>query len=273
MSENDYRLSKCTHENKRTIFEINGIDIGSGQLIIMAGPCAVESQKQIFDIAEFVSKTGANVLRGGTFKMRTSPYSFQGLGEEGLSYLQSAGKKFELATISEVTSLKTLDLVAKYVDILQIGTRNMYNFDLLKEAALTNKPILLKRAFSATYHDLLMAAEYILSSGNSKIILCERGIRTFENYTRNTLDIAAVPALRELTHLPVIVDPSHGTGKRNLVSPMAKAAIAAGADGIIVEVHPEPDKATSDAQQTIDLITFKNLVVDINTIKSALSFR
>jgi len=257
------------HPNK-SVIDINGVKIGGDEVIAIAGPCSIESEKQIFTIAKSIAASGAKILRGGAFKPRTSPYDFQGLGEDGLRYMHDAGKTYNLQTISEVMSVQQVELVAKYVDILQVGARNMQNFDLLKAVGQIKKPILLKRGFSATYEDLLMAAEYILSSGNPNIILCERGIRTFETYTRNTLDIAAVPVLHELSHLPIIVDPSHGTGKRSLVAPMAKAAVAAGADGIMVEVHPNPDESLSDAKQTIDPESFAKLMMSLIEIKRAI---
>lgn len=263
---NPFKLAgKDFHLNK-TIIDVRSVKIGGNDLAIIAGPCAVESEEQIFETAKLVANGGANILRGGTFKPRTSPYDFQGLGEVGLRYLHDAGNAYNLRTISEVMSIHQIELIAKYVDILQIGARNMQNFDLLKAVGQTKKPVLLKRGFSATYKDLLMAAEYILSAGNSEVILCERGIRTFETYTRNTLDITAVPVLHELSHLPVIVDPSHGTGMRHLVVPMARAAVAAGADGVMVEVHPEPDKALSDAAQTISPEVFSDMVISLKTI-------
>ncbi len=267
---NQFKLAGKDFYLNKTIVDVNGLKIGGDDLTIIAGPCAVESEAQIFETAKLVAKGGANILRGGTFKPRTSPYDFQGLGEEGLRYLHDAGKAYKLRTISEVMAIQQMDLVAKYVDILQVGARNMQNFDLLKALGRIKKPVLLKRGPSATYKDLLMAAEYILSAGNGEIILCERGIRTFETYTRNTLDIATVPVLKELSHLPIIVDPSHGTGKRSLVLPMARAAVAAGADGVMVEVHPDPDKALSDAAQTIDPQVFSDMVVSLCAISKTI---
>lgn len=256
----------------RTIVDVKGIRIGGDSLVIMAGPCAIESKESIFEIAEAVASAGASVLRGGAFKPRTSPYDFQGLGEEGLKYLAEAAQKYGLLTISEVMDIEQADIVAEYIDILQIGARNMQNFSLLKAVGKIRKPVMLKRGFSSTYKDLLMAAEYILSEGNHEVMLCERGVRTFETYTRNMLDIAAVPALKQLSHLPVIVDPSHGTGLRSLVVPMSMAAAAAGADGLIVEVHTNPDKAFSDAKQTIDVETFRSLVRFVAAIKNTISY-
>lgn len=238
-------------------------------LTVIAGPCSIESEDQIHLTAQKVAAAGANILRGGAFKPRTSPYDFQGLGEEGLRYLQSAAKQNNLLCISEVMDTQEIDLVAKYVDILQVGSRNMQNFSLLKQVGKVGKPVLLKRGFSATYHEFLMAAEYILQSGNPNVILCERGIRTFETHSRNTLDLAAIPILKELSHLPIIIDPSHGTGLRYAVTPMAMAAVAAGADGIMIEVHPFPDQAISDAKQTISTEMFFLLMQKIKKIANA----
>lgn len=251
---------------QHTIIDIKGQTIGGDALTIMAGPCSIESEENIFTTAKLVAEFGATILRGGAFKPRTSPYDFQGLGEPGLRFMHDAATKYGLLSISEVMEIEQIDLVAKYVDILQIGARNMQNFSLLKAVGKIGKPVMLKRGFSATYKDFLMAAEYIMSEGNFNVILCERGIRTFETFTRNTLDIAAVPVLHQLTHLPVIVDPSHGTGIRELVVPMARAAVAAGADGVMVEVHPEPDKALSDAKQTIGVEAFAEMVQSFKMI-------
>ena len=262
------KLASREIKKERTVINVKGVDIGGNDLVIMAGPCAVESRESIFEIAEAVASAGASVLRGGAFKPRTSPYDFQGLGEDGLKYLAEAAGKYRLLTISEVMDVEQVETVARYIDILQIGARNMQNFSLLKAVGKINKPVMLKRGFSSTYNDLLMAAEYILSEGNPNVVLCERGIRTFENYTRNTLDIAAVPVLKQLSHLPIIVDPSHGTGIRSLVTPMAMAAVAAGADGLIVEVHTDPDKAFSDAKQTIDIEMLKAMVKSASLIKN-----
>lgn len=265
-----YKLAGREHKSQRTVITVNDISIGDGNLTVMAGPCSIESREQVFKIAEAVSKMGATILRGGAFKPRTSPYDFQGLGEEGLRYLSEAATEHNLLSVSEVMDTQDVDLLAKYVDILQIGARNMQNYSLLKQAARAGKPIFLKRGFSSTYNDLLLAAEYILSEGNPNVILCERGIRTFETYSRNTMDIAAVPILKELSHLPIIVDPSHGTGIRNMVKPMACAAVAAGADGIMVEVHYEPDKAMSDAKQTIDFHMFSDMMLTLDRVKQAI---
>ncbi len=264
-----YKLAGYDLKKERTILNINGQTIGGDVFMVMAGPCAIESEEQIDVTARMVAKAGAGVLRGGAFKPRTSPYDFQGLGERGLQYMSLAAKKHHLLSVSEVMSVHAIDLVASYVDILQIGARNMQNFSLLKEAGRTAKPILLKRGLSATYTDFLMAAEYILQTGNPNVILCERGIRTFEPYARNTLDLAAVPILQSLSHLPVVVDPSHGTGLRNIVPTMAYAAMAAGANGLMVEVHPNPDEALSDAKQTISTETFAKMMGRLRVIGDA----
>lgn len=241
-----------------------GANIGAGQLVIMAGPCAVEGEDQLMKTARILKEAGAGVLRGGAFKPRTSPYSFQGMEEEGLKILKKVAEKFGLLTVSEVVDPINVGMVATYVDILQVGTRNMQNFYLLKELGRINKPVLLKRGMSATVEEWLMAAEYIISGGNHRVILCERGIRTFETYTRNTLDISAIPVVKELSHLPVIADPSHGTGRWQLVPAMSKAAIAAGADGLIVEVHPCPEEALSDGPQSL---SFDNFLLMMDSLK------
>lgn len=266
------KLASKEIKKERTVIKVKGVDIGGDDLVIMAGPCAVESRESIFKIAQAVASAGAFILRGGAFKPRTSPYDFQGLGEKGLKYLAEAADKYGLLTISEVMDVEQVNTVAGYIDILQIGARNIQNISLLKAVGKISKPIMLKRGFSSTYKDFLMAAEYILSEGNPNIMLCERGIRTFEPYTRNTLDIAAVPVLKQLSHLPVIIDPSHGTGSRSLVTPMAMAAVAAGADGLMVEVHTNPDKALSDAKQTIDIEMFNAMVKSTKSIREV-SFR
>lgn len=263
-------LNKKQTPTHRTVISIKDHQIGAGLLTIIAGPCSVESEEQIHETAALISQSGAHILRGGAFKPRTSPYDFQGLAEEGLRFLKNAAEKNNLLCISEVMDTQDIDLVANYVDILQIGSRNMQNFSLLKQIGRTGKPVLLKRGFSATYHEFLMAAEYILQSGNPNVILCERGIRTFESYTRNTLDLAAIPVLKELSHLPIIVDPSHGTGMRSAVLPMAYAATAAGADGLMVEVHPTPDAALSDAKQTISPLLFSEMMHKLKKITNAL---
>jgi 3-deoxy-7-phosphoheptulonate synthase len=238
---------------------------------VIAGPCSVESREQILEVAEAVKKAGAVALRGGAFKPRTSPYSFQGLGEEGLKLLKEAKEKTGLPIVTEVLDTRDVSLVAKYADVLQIGARNMQNFTLLREVGKVGKPVLLKRGPGATIEELLMSAEYILSEGNRNVILCERGIRTLETYTRNTLDLSAVPVIKKLSHLPVIVDPSHGTGRWDLVPPMAKAAVAAGADGLIIEVHPHPDEALSDGPQSLKPDTFAELMSDLKHVAQAVN--
>lgn len=261
-----FKLASRELRKQPTVVRIGTTEIGNGTFAVMAGPCSIESEEQIFETAAAVAQSGANILRGGAFKPRTSPYDFQGLGELGLQYMQKAAKAHGLLSVSELMDPHDLDVVAEHVDIIQIGARNMQNFSLLKQVGKAGKPILLKRGLSATYMDFLMAAEYILQTGNPNVILCERGIRTFETYARNTLDIAAVPILKELCHLPVIIDPSHGTGIRQMVAPMAYAAIAAGADGIMVEVHPTPDKALSDAKQTISPAMFSEMMTKLREL-------
>ncbi len=261
-----YKLaSKEWHESRTTITipvpeGHKPVLIGNNHFVVMAGPCSVESREQIIETAKVVKQTGAHILRGGAFKPRTSPYSFQGLEEEGLKYLAEAREQTGLPVVTEVVTPGDVALVASYSDILQIGARNMQNFALLKEVGKTKKPILLKRGMSSTLKELLMSAEYIMAQGNEQVILCERGIRTFEDYTRNTCDLSAVPALKQLSHLPIIVDPSHGTGLRSLVPAMSKAAVAVGADGLIIEVHPNPEKAWSDGPQSLDFQQFTELM-------------
>jgi 3-deoxy-7-phosphoheptulonate synthase len=248
---------------------VNGIEIGGREVIIIAGPCAVESMEQLVETAVSVKSGNAKILRGGAFKPRSSPYSFQGLGEEGLKMLHEISIKTGLPVVTEVMDTRQVEIVCRYADMLQVGSRNMQNFPLLKEVGMTHKPVLLKRGMMATIEEFLLAAEYILSQGNEQVVLCERGIRTFENSTRNTLDLSAVPMLKKLSHLPVIVDPSHGTGLRWMVPAMAKAAIAAGADGIIVEVHYKPDEALCDGHQSIDLNEFRQMMKDLSRIAEA----
>ncbi|MBE3090788.1 MAG: 3-deoxy-7-phosphoheptulonate synthase [Candidatus Atribacteria bacterium] len=264
-----YKLASREFKSFDTIVKVKDVVIGGKEVVVMAGPCVVENKKQIFETAQQVKAAGAKILRGGAFKPRTSPYSFQGLGEEGLKLLAQAGEETGLVVVTEVMSVNQIELVGKYTDIFQVGARNMQNFVLLQELGKTKKPILLKRGLSATIEELLLSAEYILSQGNYEVILCERGIRTFENYTRNTLDLSAVPALKRLSHLPVIVDPSHATGRWRLVSPMAKAAIAAGADGLLIEVHPDPKSSLSDGAQTLRLDTFTQLMKELSPIVQA----
>ncbi len=266
-----YKLVSREFREKDTVVKISkDVAIGAGQKIaVMAGPCSVESKDSILEIAEIVKKSGANVLRGGAFKPRTSPYAFQGLGEEGLKYLAAARKKTGLPVVTEVMDTREVALVAKYADVLQIGARNMANFNLLKEVGKTQKPVLLKRGPGSTVKELLMSAEYVISEGNKNIILCERGIKTFETATRNTLDLNAVPLIKKLTHLPVIVDPSHGTGEWDLVPAMAKASIAAGADGVMIEVHTQPEAAMSDGGQSLKPETFAALMKELKQVAKA----
>ncbi|MGH7730062.1 MAG: 3-deoxy-7-phosphoheptulonate synthase [Candidatus Eiseniibacteriota bacterium] len=268
-----FKLTSRAFQPHDTVISVGRCAIGSPQLAIMAGPCSVEGEQQAFTIAAAVAKAGATVMRGGAYKPRTSPYSFQGLGEEGLKLLRRAADAHGLAVVSEVMDTQQVALVARYADILQIGARNMQNYSLLKEVGHVEKPVLLKRGLAATIEEWLMSAEHILSHGNSQVILCERGIRTFETYTRNTLDLNAIPVVKELSHLPVIVDPSHGTGIRNKVAPMARAAIAAGADGLIIEVHHDPDHALSDGAQSLYPEQFDQLMGQVRTIASVLGRR
>lgn len=266
-----YRLVSREFKKENSIIPIQGgIQIGRGRLHVIAGPCSVESAQGIRTIAHKVKKAGATILRGGAYKPRTSPYEFQGLGEEGLKYLAEAGRECGLATVSEVLDPRDVGLICRYVDILQIGARNMQNFSLLKEVGKVDKPVLLKRGISATIKEWLMSAEYILSNGNFKVILCERGIRTFETATRNTLDINAVAVVKQLSHLPVIVDPSHATGKWDLVAPAARAGVAAGCDGLIIEVHENPEEAFSDGPQSLKPENFEILMRDLQKIASAM---
>jgi len=247
----------------RTRVRVNGTEIGGDEFIVMAGPCSVESEEQIMRAAEGVARSGAKILRGGAFKPRTSPYDFQGMELEGLKLLQKAKKVTGLAIVTEVMGDREVELVAQYADIMQVGARNMQNFVLLKALGKCGRPVLLKRGMSSTVKELLMSAEYVVAHGNPEVILCERGIRTFETVTRNTCDISAVPALNELTHLPVILDPSHATGKRSLVPALARAGVAIGADGLIVEVHPAPEKAFSDGAQSLDLAQFEKMMLEL----------
>jgi 3-deoxy-7-phosphoheptulonate synthase len=262
------KVSRQTH-TENTIVNVNGVKVGGSEVVIIAGPCAVESKEQLFQTARAVHGEGARILRGGAFKPRSSPYSFQGLGEEGLKLLSQIRLETSMPIVTEVMDTRQVELVAAYADILQIGSRNMHNYPLLKEAGMIGKPILLKRGMMATIEEFLLAAEYILNVGNSQVILCERGIRTFETATRNTLDLSAVPMLKQLSHLPVIVDPSHGTGIRWMVPAMAKAAVAAGADGLIMEVHYKPEEALCDGYQSMDLNEFALLMADLNRIARA----
>lgn len=258
------------NKKNKPFIEIKKEKIGEKKPFIIAGPCSIESYEQLYFAAKVVKNRGAQALRGGAFKPRTSPYAFQGLKEEGLKILHQIGKEFDLITVSEVLDSKDIDLVARYTDVLQVGSRNMHNSSLLKELGALRHPILLKRGFAATYQEFLYAAEYILNKGNEKVILCERGIRTFETYTRNTLDLNIVAAIKELSHLPIIVDPSHGTGKRSLVLPMARAAIAAGAHGLLIEMQPDPEKSISDKDQTISPEEFEQMMDQIHRVHQAI---
>ena len=258
-----YKFVSKEFRKEKTVIRVNGREIGGSEFMMMAGPCSVESERQIMETAEAVAAAGATMLRGGAFKPRTSPYDFQGMEEEGLKLLRKAKDATGLGIVTEVMSDRDVELVADYADMLQIGARNMQNFSLLKNLGKCGRPILLKRGLSSTLKELLMSAEYIVAHGNPNVILCERGIRTFETATRNTCDIAAVAALNELTHLPIVVDPSHATGKRSLVPPLARAAVAVGCDGIIVEVHPNPAKAVSDGAQSLDIPMFQAMMKEL----------
>lgn len=258
-----FKLSSRSFKKESSIIKVGANTIGGKNIVVMAGPCAVESEEQIFSVADSICSSGATILRGGAFKPRTSPYSFQGLGESGLKLLSEAGKKHNLSVVTEVLDISDIELVAQYADILQVGARNMQNFSLLKNIGKAGKPVLLKRGFSATIDEWLMAAEYILNSGNYDVILCERGIRTFETSTRNTLDISAIPVIHQKSHLPIIVDPSHAVGSRDKVAALALAAVAAGADGIMIEVHPSPEKAKSDGAQSLYPNQFSELMKQV----------
>jgi 3-deoxy-7-phosphoheptulonate synthase len=264
-----YKLASRTFKRDNTVIEVQGVKIGGAEVVVMAGPCSVESQDQISTAAKIVRQAGARALRGGAFKPRTSPYSFQGLGEDALRWLRRAADREELLVVTEVMDTAQVTTVAKYADIVQVGARNMQNFALLRELGKLNKPVLLKRGLAATIEELLMSAEYVLAGGNYQVILCERGIRTFETMTRNTLDLTAVPVVHKVSHLPIVIDPSHGTGLRDKVVPMARAAVAAGADGILVEVHPNPDKALSDGAQSLFPQDFHELMEQLRIIASA----
>lgn len=265
-----YKLASRDFKREPSVVNVGGgVKVGAKKIVVMAGPCSVENKKLLIDIARRVKEAGATVLRGGAFKPRTSPYAFQGLGVKGLKYLAEARKETGLGIITELMDIRDIDLISKYADIIQIGARNMQNFNLLREVGKTRKPVLLKRGMSNTIKEFLMSAEYILSEGNFNVILCERGIRTFEDATRFTLDISAVPVIKNLSHLPIIVDPSHATGRWGLVGPCAKAAIAAGADGLIIEVHPNPEEALSDGEQSLYPDNFKKLMVEIERVAEA----
>ncbi|MEE9137765.1 MAG: 3-deoxy-7-phosphoheptulonate synthase [candidate division NC10 bacterium] len=261
-----FKLASRDFKTEPSVVEVNGVAVGGERLAVIAGPCSVEGREMLLDTAQKIREAGATLLRGGAFKPRTSPYSFQGLGEEGLRYLAEVREVTGLPVVTELMDPRDAELIMKYADMVQIGARNMQNFRLLKEVGMHHKPVLLKRGMSCTIKELLMSAEYIMSEGNYNIVLCERGIRTFEDYTRNTLDLSAVPSLKQLSHLPVIVDPSHGTGKWDLVAPLALAAIAVGADGIMVEVHPQPEMALSDGPQALIPDRFSTLMEQIRAL-------
>jgi len=264
-----YKLASRSFRPGGTIVRVGDLAIGGERVEVIAGPCSVENREQIEGSAEIVAKAGARLIRGGAFKPRSSPYSFQGLGEEGLRMLRDAADRHKLAVVSEVMEIAQIPLVAEFSDILQVGARNMQNFNLLRELGKQRKPVLLKRGISATIEELLLSAEYILAGGNYNVILCERGIRTFETYTRNTMDISAIPVVKKLSHLPIVADPSHGTGRRDKVAPMARAAVAAGADGLLIEVHPDPDRALSDGAQSLHPQQFEELMSQLKMIAPA----
>jgi 3-deoxy-7-phosphoheptulonate synthase len=266
-----YKLASRGFRPDGTVVKLGDeVEIGGDKIVVMAGPCSVESREQIEKCAEIVSNLGAKVIRGGAFKPRSSPYSFQGLGEEGLKLLRAAADKYGLYVVSEVMEIAQIPLLSQYADILQVGARNMQNFNLLRELGGQRKPVLLKRGIAATIEELLLSAEYVMAGGNYQVILCERGIRTFETYTRNTMDISAIPVVKKLSHLPMIADPSHGTGKRDHVAAMARAAIAAGADGLLIEVHPDPDHALSDGAQSMKPEQFGELMAQLKDIAPAI---
>ncbi len=265
-----FKLASRAFKHEDTVINFGGVKVGGNGVVVMAGPCSVESRDQIFTVAKHVKENGGAFLRGGAFKPRTSPYSFQGLGEEGLRYLREAADKYHLLVVTEVMDASQIPIVEKYADVLQVGARNMQNFAFLKELGKTRKPVLLKRGLAATVEEWLMSAEYILSGGNREVMLCERGIRTFETATRNTMDISAIPVVHKRSHLPVLADPSHGTGIRDKVIPMARAAVAAGADGIMVEVHHDPDHALSDGAQSLYPKQFAQLMKEVRLIAEAI---
>jgi 3-deoxy-7-phosphoheptulonate synthase len=265
-----YKLASRAFKPDGTVVILDDVRIGGDEVIVMAGPCSVETEDQIFSSAAAVRRAGAKILRGGAFKPRSSPYSFQGLGEDGLKLLRAAANKEGLKVVSEVMDVSQIDVVGRYSDIYQVGARNMQNFTLLRELGKTRKPVLLKRGIAATIEEWLLSAEYLLAGGNTEVILCERGIRTFESYTRNTLDISAIPVIKKLSHLPIIVDPSHGTGRRDKVAPMARAAVAAGADGLQIEVHCDPDRALSDGAQSMYPAQFDRLMAELRIIAPAI---
>lgn len=265
-----FKLASRSFKKENTVIKIKDVEIGGNKIIMMAGPCSIESEDQIYRLAEIVAESGAQILRGGAFKPRTSPYSFQGLGEKGLELLRKAADKFGLLAITEVMQNSQIELVEQYSDILQIGARNMQNFPLLKDLGKSKIPVMLKRGLSGTIEEWMMSAEYVLASGNRNVMLCERGIRTFETYTRNTFDVSAIPVVHKRSHLPVVADPSHATGYRDQVIPMARAAVAAGADAVMVEIHYDPEKALSDGPQALVPEQYKKMMKELKAIASAI---
>lgn len=265
-----YKLAGRSFHEQDTIIKIKDVSIGGNQIVLMAGPCSVENESQIFHLAEIVAKSGAKILRGGAFKPRTSPYAFQGLGEEGLKLMRKAADHYGLLVVTEVMQIDHINLIYNYTDIFQVGARNMQNFAMIKELGKVDKPVLLKRGIAATIEEWLMSAEYIMANGNNDVILCERGIRTFEKYTRNTFDLSAIPVVHKKSHLPIIADPSHATGYRDQVPPMARAAVAAGADGIMIEIHDNPDAALSDGPQALVPDVYLKLITELKLIAQAI---
>lgn len=265
-----FKLASRSFKKENTVIKIKDVELGGNKIVIMAGPCSIESEDQIYRLAEIVAESGAQILRGGAFKPRTSPYSFQGLGEKGLELLRKAADKFELLAVTEVMQNSQIELVEQYADILQIGARNMQNFPLLKDLGKSKIPVMLKRGLSGTIEEWMMSAEYVLANGNKNVMLCERGIRTFETYTRNTFDVSAIPVVHKKSHLPVVADPSHATGYRDQVIPMARAAVAAGADAIMVEIHHDPEKALSDGPQALVPEQYKKMMVELKAIAQAI---
>jgi 3-deoxy-7-phosphoheptulonate synthase len=265
-----FKLASRNFKEEKTVIKIKDVEIGSDKIAVMAGPCSIESEEQIFKLAEVVAKSGSKILRGGAFKPRSSPYSFQGMGEEGLKLMRRAADEFGLLVITEVMQIDQIDLIAKYTDIFQLGARNMQNFSLLKELSKSRIPVMVKRGLSATIEEWLMSGEYILAGGNKNVILCERGIRTFEPYTRNTFDLSAIPVVQKRSHLPIVADPSHATGYRDQVPPMARAAVAAGADALMMEIHHDPENAMSDGPQALLPDTFISLMGELRAIAAAI---
>lgn len=265
-----FKLASRNFKEEKTVLKIKDVEIGGEHIAVMSGPCSIESEEQIFKLAEIVAESGAKILRGGAFKPRSSPYSFQGLGEDGLKMMRAAADKFNLLVITEVMQIDQIELIAKYTDIFQLGARNMQNFSLLKELAQSEVPVMIKRGLASTIEEWLMSAEYILAGGNKNVILCERGIRTFEPYTRNTFDLSAIPVVQQKSHLPVVADPSHATGLRNQVPPMARAAVAAGTDALMIEIHHDPENALSDGPQALLPDTYLQLMKELREIAHAI---